>query len=574
MSITANHFLQYFVFVAMLTLMVKPAGAYMSRVFKKEPTFLDALILPVERLTYKVCGIDAEAQMNWKEYSWAFVLLTFWSTSILFVTMMCQGLLPWYFGKFISTPMTADLALNTAISFTTTTTWQAYGGETTMSYASQMLALTSGSFIGGAAGLAVGVAFIRGFANSRDERLGNFYVDFLRSLYWILLPLSFLGGLFLISQGTPMNFQAYTEAVGLEGSKQIIAQGPVAALEIIKNLGTNGGGFFNVNGAHPYANPNALTNMFGMLAIAVLPAAFTYTFGSMTDRKRDGWTLYILMLILFTIGIVACDQFESVGNPLINASAHVFPQENFEGKEMRFGIAQSVLTAVTTSNTSTGSYNSMHDSFTPLGGMVPLVNMLVGQFIFGGLGGGIYGIIIWVLVTMFVVGLMVGRTPEYLGEKIGPTEMRLVALYMLVTPLTVLILSSIAVVAKDGLAGLSTNVGPHGLSSIVYAYASSNANNGQNFAGLSANSLFYNLTTAIAMLTGRFALSIPALALAGRFALQPTRMPTSGTMPSDTPTFAAVFIGTVCVMGGLSYFPILVLGPIVEHFLLHSGTLF
>jgi K+-transporting ATPase ATPase A chain len=311
-----------------------------------------------------------------------------------------------------------------------------------------------------------------------------------------------------------------------------------------------------------------------MLAIAVLPAALTYTFGSMTKRKRDGWTLYILMVILFTMGIVACDWFESAGNPLIAGGLHLSTTANLEGKEVRFGIPQSILAAITTSNTSTGSYNSMHDSYTPLAGMVPLFNMLIGQFIFGGLGGGLYGIILWVLITMFVVGLMVGRTPEYLGEKIGPQEMKLVALYTLITPLTVLILSAIAVVTKDGLAGLTTNLGPHGATSIVYAYASCNANNGQNFAGLSANSLFYNWTTLIAMLAGRFALSIPALALAGRFSLQPTRTPTQGTLPSDTPTFVAVFIATVFVVGGLSYFPVLALGPVVEHCLMYKGHLF
>jgi K+-transporting ATPase ATPase A chain len=569
-----DHSLQYFIFLTTVTFLVKPLGSYMARLFQKEATFLDRLASPVERLTYKVCGIDPEKQMNWPEYALAFVWITFWGTALLYALLSLQSFLPWFYPKFMPTPMTPDLALNTAISFTTTTTWQAYGGETTMSYASQMFALVTGNFLGGAAGLAVGMAFIRGFANSRDERLGNFYVDFIRALYWLLLPLSLIGALVLVSQGTPMNFQPYTEAIGLEGQHQTIAQGPVAALEIIKNLGTNGGAFFNVNGAHPYANPTPLANIVGMLAIAALPAAFTYTFGCLTRRTREGWTLYILMVILFSIGLYTCDYFEETGNPQITQSVNLSSSENLEGKEVRFGVAQSVLTAVTSSNGSTGSYNSMHDSYTPLGGMVPLVNMLIGQFIFGGLGGGLYGIILWVLITMFVVGLMVGRTPEYLGEKIGPKEMKLVALYILVTPLTVLTLAAIAVVTRDGLAGLTTNLGPHGATSIVYAYASCNANNGQNFAGLSANSAYYNITTAIAMLAGRFAMSIPALALAGRFSLQPTRTPTRGTMPSDTPTFAAVFIATVFVVGGLSYFPVLVLGPVVEHLLMYSGHQF
>jgi K+-transporting ATPase ATPase A chain len=571
---SADRFLQYATFVVLIALLVKPVGSYMAAVFQKERTFLDRFLVPVERLTYGLCGVDSEHQMLWSEYALSFVWLTLWGTILLYAVFMLQGLLPWFYSKYMTTPMTWDLALNTALSFVTTTTWQAYGGETTLSYTSQMLALVTGNFLGGAAGLAVGVAFIRGFANSRDPHLGNFYVDFVRALYWVLLPLAFFGSLLLVWQGTPMNFAAYVEAIGLEGQRQVIAQGPVAALEFIKNLGTNGGGFFNVNGAHPYANPTPLANLVGMLGIAVVPAAFTYTFGSMAQRKRDGWTLFILMVILFSIGIFFCDKFESSGNPIIDQHVHLTSAANFEGKETRFGVAQSVLTAITTSNTSTGSYNSMHDSYTPLGGMVPLVDMLIGQFIFGGLGGGLYGIVLWVLITMFVVGLMVGRTPEYLGEKIGPKEMKLVALYTLVTPLTVLILSAIAVVAKAGLLGLTTNVGPHGATSIVYAYASCNANNGQNFAGLSANSVFYNLTTAIAMLAGRFGSSIPALALAGRFSLQPTRATTQGTMPSDTPTFVAVFIATVFVVGGLSYLPVLVLGPVVEHFLMFKGQLF
>lgn len=569
-----DHFLQYLIFILLISLLVKPVGSYMAAVFQRQSTFADRVLVPVERLTYKLCGVDAEYQMLWSEYALAFVWLTLWGTALLYAVFMFQASLPWFYAKYMATPMTPDLALNTALSFVTTTTWQAYGGETTLSYTSQMLALVTGNFLGGAAGLAVGVAFIRGFSNSRDPRLGNFYVDFVRALYWILLPLALVGSLFLVWQGTPMNFSPYVEALGLEGGRQIIAQGPVAALEFIKNLGTNGGGFFNVNGAHPYANPTPLANLIGMLGIAVVPAAFTYTFGSMTQRRRDGWTLYILMVILFSLGIFFCDRFESLGNPIINQQVHLSSPANFEGKETRFGIAQSVLTAVTTSNTSTGSYNSMHDSYMPLGGMVPLIDMLIGQFVFGGLGGGLYGIVLWVLITMFVVGLMVGRTPEYLGEKIGPKEMKLVALYTLVTPLTVLILSAIAVVAKAGLLGLTTNVGPHGATSIVYAFASCNANNGQNFAGLSANSVFYNLTTAIAMLAGRFGTSIPALALAGRFALQPTRATTPGTMPSDTPTFVAVFIATVFVVGGLSYFPVLTLGPVVEYFLMCKGQLF
>lgn len=378
---------QYLVFLTIVALLVKPLGSYMANVFQGKSTFMDRLAQPLEQLTYKLCGIDPAHQMLWKEYAFSFLSVTFWAAIILYVTFRLQSMLPCFYPQFMTTGMTPDLAFNIALSFVTTTTWQAYSGETTLSYVSQMVGLVSGSFLGGAAGLAVGMAFIRGFANSREEHLGNFYVDFFRALYWILLPLSCIGTIFLISQGVPMNFNSYVQAVGLEGSSQVLAQGPVAALEFIKNLGTNGGGFFNVNGAHPYANPNPLTNFVGMLAIVILPAAFSYTFGRLTDRRRDGWTLFIVMVILFSAGLACTDWFESKGNSILNGTVSLMSTDNYEGKEVRFGIAQSVLTAITTSNTSTGSYNSMHDSYTPLGGMILLINMLIGQFIFGGLGG-------------------------------------------------------------------------------------------------------------------------------------------------------------------------------------------
>lgn len=546
----------------------------MANVFQRKPTKLDGFLLPVETLIHRLAGIDTSENMTWKTYAYAFVLTTLWGTLFLYAVLRCQSYLPWFYPQFMNTPMTPDLAMNTAVSFVTTSTWQAYGGETTMSYLSQVLALVAGNFLGGASGLAVGIAFIRGLANSRHEYLGNFFVDFFRALLWIFLPLSLIGSLFLVWQGVPLNFNAYTQCLGLEGHPQIIAQGPVAALEFIKNLGTNGGGFFNVNGAHPYANPSALTNLVGMLAIAVLPASLTYTFGTITGRRREGWTLYIIMVVLFVAGLFCCDLAETSGNPNMLRSTPLISHENMEGKEVRFGIAQSVLTAETTSNTSTGSYNSMHDSFTPLGGMVPLINMSIGQFIFGGIGGGIYTIVIWALLAMFLVGLMVGRTPEYLGSKIGPKEMKLVTLFTLATPLIILFLSAVAIISRDGLTGLTTNTGPHGLTEIIYAYASSNANNGQNFAGLSANSPFYNITTAIAMMAGRFFLSIPALALASEFSMQPVRVASVGSVPTDTATFAWVLIATIVIVGALSFLPILTLGPILEHSLMWQGKFF
>ena len=568
-----SNLVQYFVFLAVVSFLVKPLGTYMACVFSGKPTVLDAICKPIESFIYRLVGIGANKQMTWKEYALGFILISMLGSLFLYVVLRAQAWLPWFYPKYMNVPMTPDLAMNTAISFVTTSTWQAYGGENTMSYLSQMLALVTGNFLGGASGLAVGIAFIRAFADPDPDKrhLGNFYVDFFRALIWILLPASILGSMFLVSQGVPMNFNQYTQALSLEGKTQVLAQGPVAALEFIKNLGTNGGGFFNVNGAHPYANPSALTNFVGMLAIAVLPASLTYTFGYLTKRRRDGWALYAIMVILFTTGLLCCNWFETNGNPIIAHHVNLISQGNMEGKEVRFGIAQSVLSAEVTSTSSTGSYNSMHDSFTPLGGFVPLINMLVGQFFFGGLGGGIYGIIFWVLLTMFVVGLMVGRTPEYIGKKIGATEMKLVVLYTLATPLIVLVLTAIAVATKEGLAGLVTNTGPHGLSEIICAYASSNANNGQNFAGLNANTPFYNVTTAIAMMVGRFCLAIPALALAARVNLQPARQPTVGTMPSDTPLFVATLLAVILIMGCLSYMPLLVLGPVVENYLMHMG---
>jgi K+-transporting ATPase ATPase A chain len=458
--------------------------------------------------------------------------------------------------------MTADLAANTAVSFTTTTTWQAYSGESTLRYLAQVIGLVAQNFLAGAAGLAVGFAFIRGIARERSASIGNFWVDLIRSLLWVLLPLALIGSFVLIWQGVPLNLAPYTVAHTLEGRAQIIAQGPVAALEFIKNLGTNGGGFFNANGAHPYANPTPFTNFFGMLAIAVLPASLMITFGQITRRPRAGWALLMVMVALFIVGLAVCDRAETASPPQL-AGLHLVGG-NMEGKEVRFGVGDSVLTAVVTANTSTGSYNSMHDSFQPLGVLVPLVCMLLGEVVFGGLGAGVYSIVMPALLGVFLGGLMIGRTPEYLGKKITSAETRWIALYGLLTPMVVLVLTGIAVVTNAGRAALVTNAGPRGFTEILFAYASCMANNGQTMGGLSANSVFYNATTVIAMLAGRYGLAALALALAGRFALQRRLPTTAGTVPSDTLTFGALVFGTVLLVGALCFLPALALGPIVE----------
>ncbi len=560
--------LQYVFFLLAVILLVKPLGSYMTTVFAGRRTFLDPLLRPVERLIYRAAGIDAAQEMSWPAYASAFILFSLAGTVILYALLRLQAHLPWYEKAFLTTPMTPDLAMNTAISFSTTSTWQAYAGENTMSYFSQLVGLVGQNFLAGAAGLAVGIAFIRGFARTKADTLGSFWVDVTRATLWVLLPLSVVGSLLLVWQGVPMNLHPYTTATGLEGGQQTIPQGPVAALEWIKNLGTNGDGFFAVNGAHPFENPTPLTNFLEMLAIVMLPAAFTYTFGQMVGKPRQGWVLFWVMVVLFVTGIILCQMAEQAGTPGLH-QAHLLPGGgNMEGKEVRFGIGGSVLTEIVTSNGATGSTNSMPDSYTPLGGMIPLINMLLGEMIFGGLGTGLFSIIMVALVGLFIAGLMVGRTPEYLGKQLGPREMKLIMLYTIASPLVLLTLTAVAVVVKPGLAGLTTNSGPHGFTEIFFAYTSCFANNGQSFGGLSANSPFYNVTTAVAMMAGRFLLAIPALALAGLLARQSRRSPTRGTLPTDSLLFAGLLIGTAIIVVGLSYLPALSLGPIVEHLMM------
>jgi K+-transporting ATPase ATPase A chain len=590
---------QYGIFLLIVTLLVRPVGRYLDRVFSGEATWLDPVLRPLERAVYRLAGVDPTVEMDWKRYAGCFVVFGLGGTLLLYAVLRVQPAFHTFDPAYRPGPVAPDLAMNIAVSFATTTTWQAYGGETTLSYFSQVFGLTSQNFLAGAAGLAVGIAFIRGLARQRTSLLGNFWVDLTRAVLWVLLPLAVVSAPLLVWQGVPMNFAPYQRVAVVQAveydapvtdrdgkpvlddkgqprtqkaqlTEQIIALGPVAALEPIKNLGTNGGGFFNVNAAHPFENPTPLTNLLALLAIAVLPASLTHTFGRMTGRPRQGWVLFSVMLVLFTGGLLAGHLAEQRGHVLARQGVdHVEgPGQaggNMEGKETRFGIAGSMLAAITTSNGATGSYNSMHDSYTPVGGMVTIVNMLLGEAIFGGLGTGLFSLVLIALVGVFAAGLMIGRTPEYLGKQVTPREMKLIALYAVIAPLVILPLTGLALVTSAGLAGLTTNTGPHGLSEVLVAYTTSLASNGQNFAGLSANTPFYNITTALAMMAGRFGLAIPALALAGLLAQQPRRPMTDGTLPTDTPMFAGLVIATLLVVGALSYLPVLALGPLVEH---------
>jgi potassium-transporting ATPase potassium-binding subunit len=556
--------LEYAVFFGTVIALARPVGLYVARVFDGKPTVLDPCVRPLERILFRLLGIGLQKEMTAAMYLGCFLLFSALGTAMLFGLLMLQRSLPGGpVDRYLATPMTTDLAANTALSFSTTTTWQAYGGETTLRYVTQVVGLASQNFLAGAAGLAVGIAFIRGFARERSATIGNFWVDVVRALLWVLLPLSILGTLVLVWQGVPLNVSPYALANTLEGREQVIAQGPVAALELIKNLGTNGGGFFNANGAHPYENPTPLTNFLALLAIAVLPASFPITFGEMVGRPRAGWALLAVMVVLFVAGLAVCDFAETSLPPQLGGLG--LTGGNLEGKEIRFGVGGSVLAAVVTSNGATGSYNAMHDSFRPIGVLVPLINMLVGEVTFGGLGTGLYSMVMVALVGIFMGGLMIGRTPEYLGKTIKAPEAKLIAWYTLLTPLVVSVLTAWAVATDAGRAGLVTNGGSRGFTEVLFAYASCMANNGQTMAGLNANSPFFNLTTVVAMAAGRFALAALALALAGRFAAQVRKPETIGSMPCDTPTFGVLVLGSVVLLGALCFLPALVLGPVAEY---------
>jgi K+-transporting ATPase ATPase A chain len=555
--------LQYAIFLGITLLLARPLGIYLVRVFEGKPVFLDRVLRPVERLLHRILGVRPDHEMTPGVYIACFIGFGIANTIVLFLLLLVQSWLP---GgpelRFLTTPMTVGLAANTAVSFSTTTTWQAYGGETTLRYVIQIAGLAAQNFLGGAAGLAVGIAFIRGFAREKSATLGNFWVDLVRALLWVLLPLSLAGGLLLVWQGVPLNLAGYVEAHTLEGATQVIPQGPVAALEIIKNLGTNGGGFFNANGAHPYETPTPMANLVNMLAIVLLPAALPITFGHMVGRPSAGRLLLVVMVIVFVGGLLLCDRAEW-RSPGQYAGASI-TGGNMEGKETRFGIGGSVLAAVTTSNGATGSFNSVHDSYQPVGVLTILANMLLGEVVFGGLGTGLYGLIMVALVGVFLGGLMIGRTPEYLGKTIGIREMKLVALYTLITPLAVLTLTALASGTGAGRAALTDNTGPRAFTEMLFTYASCTANNGQNLAGLDANNVFYNLTTSIAMFAGRFGLAAFALALAGRLATQRRKEMTPGSLPPDTPTFAALLMATMLLVGALCFLPALALGPVAE----------
>ncbi len=564
----------YLVFIVIVTVLVRPVGRYLWHVFTGRRTRLDLVLVPVERLIYRICGVDAAEGMSWKRYAASFVQFSALGVLLLYALLRLQSSLPGSETGTPATPLTNDLSANTAISFATTTTWQSYAGETTMSVLSQSAGLTAQGFLAGAAGLAIGIAFLRGFARHGTDDLGNFWVDLTRAVLWVLLPVALVGALVLVWQGVPATLDASREFTTLAGQTVTVPTGPVATLELIKNLGTNGGGYFNANGAHPFANPTALTNLIGMLVIVVIPAALTRTFALMTGRARLGWMIYGTMTVLFVAGLALGDTFERQTSPALAATGIVLADDvagadaasgNMEGKEIRFGVPGSILTAVVTSNTATGSYNSMHDSYTALGGLVPFVDMLLGEIIYGGLGTGMYSFLMVALLAIFLTGLMIGRTPEYLGKRLGPRELRAIALYSLVAAIAILVPTAVAVVTDDGLAGLTTNSGAHGLSEIGYAFASAFTNNGQNFAGLSANTPFYNTALAIAMLAGRFGLGVIALALAGSLAAQARRDPAPGSLPVDTPLFAGIVIATALLVGALSFAPLLVLGPVFEH---------
>jgi len=562
---------QYLLFLVIVTALIKPLGGYMAKVFSSEHSALDGLCLPVERLIYRITGVNPEREMSSGEYAISFGLFGLISVLFLYLILRLQRFLPFYYPAYQSTPLSPDLAMNTAISFSTTSTWQAYAGETTMSYFSQMVGLCAQNFLAAGAGLAVGIVFIRGLARQSAQTLGNFWVDLTRALFRVLLPGALIGAILLVWQGVPMNFHPYAVASAVEGTKQVVPQGPVAALEIIKNLGTNGGGFFNANGAHPYENPTPFSNFLEMLAIVLLPAALTNTFGRMVGQPRQGWFFYCVMVLLFCGGIAFVHHCEQRGNPLVHGLDYkgrwVQSGGNMEGKEVRFGIAGSTLTAVVTSNTATGSTNAMDDSFTSLGGMILLTNMLIGELVFGGLGTGFYSMVMAAAIAIFLAGLMVGRTPEYLGKKIGPAENKMVVLYTLAAPVAILPLTATAVSTQVGLSGLTANHGPHGFTAILFGYVSCFANNGQSFASLSANAPFYNATTGIAMLAGRYALAIPALAFAGLFARQRKTPASLGTLSTDSFSFGVLLTACILILTALSYLPALALGPVLERLL-------
>jgi K+-transporting ATPase ATPase A chain len=600
---TLNGWIQILLFLASVGAVTVPLGRFMARVFAREQTVLDPLLRPLERLVYKLTRVDETHEMRWTEYGLTMLTFSLVSMLVLYLIQRLQGFLP--FNPQALPGVAPDLAFNTAASFTSNTDWQSYVGETTMSYLTQMTGLAYHNFVSAASGIALAIAFIRGIAGRERDSLGNFWVDMTRATLWVLLPFCLVGALLLVSQGVVQNLKPYdrvqlvdpqivsaTDAAGKATSvtvtEQVIAQGPVASQESIKEWGTNGGGFFNANSAHPFENPTPASNFLQMFAIFAISAGLTHTLGRMTKSPGHGWAVWGAMAFLFLAGTTTAYWSEAAGNPLLTgtnqsaglqatgpqAPGAMCPGGNMEGKESRFGIANSALYATVTTAASCGAVNAMHDSFMPLGGMVPLVNMMLGEVIFGGVGAGMYGILIFVVLAVFIAGLMVGRTPEYLGKKIEAFDVQMAMLAVLVFPFVILVFTSISSVSPSFGTSSIANPGPHGLSEILYAYTSGTANNGSAFAGISANTTWYNTTIGIAMLIGRFLIIVPMLALAGSLGRKKLVPPSLGTFPVTTPLFAMLLVGVIVIVGVLTFFPVLSLGPIVEHFLLHTGATF
>ena len=561
--------IQIFLYCAIVVALVKPLGWYMTRVFNGEATFLSPVLRPVERGIYWIGGVDERREQHWLTYAVAMLLFHVGGFLIIYGLMRLQALLP--FNPAEQSAVAEDLSFNTAISFITNTNWQNYGGESTLSYLTQMVGLTHQNFLSAATGIALAVALIRGFSRSSMRTIGNFWVDVTRCTLYVLLPICIVYALFLVSQGMPQTLGAYVDATTLEGGKQTIAVGPVASQVAIKMLGTNGGGFFNANAAHPFENPTALSNFVQMISIFVLGAALTNVFGRMVGNQRQGWAILAVMGVLFIAGVAVTYWAEASGTTALHALG--LTGGNMEGKEVRFGIVASSLFAVVTTAASCGAVNAMHDSFTALGGMIPLINMQLGEIIVGGVGAGLYGMLLFVVLAIFVAGLMVGRTPEYVGKKIEAREVKMAMLAILVLPLSYLGWTAVAVVLPSAVASMA-NSGPHGFTEVLYAYTSATGNNGSAFAGLTGNTFFYNLTLASSMFVGRFFMIVPAMALAGSLAGKKSHPASAGTFPTTGGLFVGLVVGVILIIGGLTFFPALALGPIVEHLAGNANTLF
>jgi K+-transporting ATPase ATPase A chain len=566
---TVNGWIQILLFCLIIVALVKPLGWYMTRVFNGEWTFLTPVVRPIEIALYRVSGVDETREQHWLVYAISVLMFHIAGFVLLYALLRLQGFLP--FNPQDMAAMPADLAFNTAVSFLTNTNWQNYGGESTVSYFTQMAGFTVHNFLSAATGIAISIALVRGFARASASTVGNFWVDLTRCTLYVLLPVCIVGTIVLVWQGVPQNLNAYSVATTLEGAQQTIAQGPVASQMMIKHFGTNGGGFFNANAAHPFESPTALTNLIHLVLIFALGAALTNVFGRMVGNERQGWAIFAVMGVLFLAGVLVTYWAEATGTNTLNALG--LAGGNMEGKEVRFGIALSALFAVVTTAASCGAVNAMHDSFTALGGMIPLINMQLGEIIIGGVGAGLYGMLVFVVIAMFIAGLMVGRTPEYVGKKIEAKEVKMAMLAILCLPLAILGFTAAATVLPFATASIA-NPGPHGFSEILYAYTSATANNGSAFGGLSGNTLWYNITLGIAMLMGRFLVIVPALAIAGSLAAKKTVPASAGTFPTHGPLFVTLLISVILVVGGLTFFPALALGPIVEQLAMRAGGLF